>query len=176
MDFSWRFDLWYTRLPASPREEGEVRRLVVRPAHGERLSPEWIEVSPERGIHGDRWPDDPRRAPGNQISLINVHVIESLAEGASEPTILSGDNLQVDLDLSEDNLPVGARLLVGTAILEVSPMPHRPCRHFVARFGATAAKKVARANRRGKRGRGVLCQIVQAGRIRAGDRIRVARN
>jgi hypothetical protein len=174
VDLSFRFDWWYERLPASPRDEGKVVRCVLRPAHDRRETPESIRVSPERGVELDRWDTDPLRRPGNQVSLINVHVLRSLA-GGEERMALSGDNLQVDLDLSEANLPVGTRLSIGGALLEVSPDPHRPCRKFHQRYGASAVKKVVRANQRGRRGRGLLATVLRAGEIRAGDAIGVER-
>lgn len=174
MDLSFRFDLWYALLPSSPKDEGKVVRCVIRPAHDRRETPESIRVSPERGVELDRWDSDPQRRPGNQVSLVNVHVLRSLA-GGEERMALSGDNLQVDLDLTEQNLPVGTRLSIGSALLEVSADPHRPCKKFHERFGASAVKKVVRANKRGRRGRGLLATVLQAGEIRAGDAIRVER-
>jgi MOSC domain-containing protein YiiM len=122
------------------------------------------------------------------VSLINVHVLRTLVAEAPRSTAagadpesellergaLSGDNLQVDLAVDEASLPEGSLLEVGTAVLRVSPVVHRPCAHFVDRLGATAAKKVARGLRTGRRGRGVLCEVVRAGEVRVGDRIRVA--
>ena len=174
MDLSFRFDLWYARLRKSPKDEGKVVRCVVRPAHDRRETPDSIRVSPERGVEQDRWDADPHRRPGNQVSLINVHLLRSLA-GGEERMALSGDNLQVDLDLTEANLPVGTRLSIGSALLEVSADPHRPCRKFHERYGASAVKKVVRANQRGRRGRGLLATVVRAGEIRAGDAILVER-
>ena len=173
LDFSFRFDKWFEGLPQSPRDRGTVRRCVLRPAPGERLTPDAIELRPGHGAVGDAW-NDKHENTENEISLINVHVVESLA-GDPARAALSGDNLQVDLDLSERNLPVGTRLAIGAAVLVVSPQPHRPCAQFVERFGATAAKRVARANRRGRRGRGVLCTIERGGTIRNGDEISVQR-
>ena len=49
------------------------------------------------------------------------------------------------------------------------------CKQFHARFGMSGAQKVARANRQGKRGRGVLVRIVRGGTIRVGDVIHVKR-
>lgn len=175
MDLSFRFDRWLNALPASPRDEGVVHRLVVRPTNGARATPETIAVSAAGGIAGDRWASSEHRQPGNQVSLINVHVLRGVAEGDERRMPLSGDNLQVDLDLSQENLPVGTRLEIGSAVLEISPVPHRPCMTFRSHFGATGAKKVARADRLGRRGRGVLCQVVADGEIRRGDRIRVQR-
>jgi MOSC domain-containing protein YiiM len=175
LDLSFRFDRWFEALPPSPADRGRVCRCVVRTGPGLRATPDAIEVVAGAGVVGDSWGRHRHDEPGNAVALINVHVIRSLAEGDESKTPLSGDNLQVDLDLSEANLPVGTTLRIGSAELCVSPTPHRPCRHFVERFGATAAKKVARATRLGRRGRGVLCVVVRSGTIRAGDEIEVER-
>ena len=177
MDLSFRFDLWWALLPKSPRERGQVADLVLRPPgyqQGARRVVEELELDPERGAIGDKWETDPEGQPEAQIALINVHVIRSLARGHSDAS-MSGDNLHVDLDLTEANLPPGTRLDVGQAQLEVSSMPHRPCASFASRFGASGAKKVARADRRGRRGRGVLCTVVRGGVVRVGDEIVVRR-
>lgn len=153
--------------------------LVVRPVGSEggaRELVETVEVVPERGIVGDRWSDSPYATPGNEVSLVNVHMLSAIGGGDMDRMVLSGDNLQVDLDLSRENLPVGTRLLVGTAVLEVGEVEHQPCLLFVERFGVKATKRVARANRLGLRGRGVLCHVRTGGRIDVGDAIRVERS
>lgn len=172
-DFSFRFDSWFEALPASPRDVGVVSRCVLRKGPGVRETPDAIELVPGRGVLGDGWSDRSHPRPGNEVSMINVHVIRSFADDDRTP--LCGDNLHVDLDLSEANLPVGTLLEIGSALVRISDQPHRPCKHFVERFGAAAAKKVARANRMGRRGRGVLCTIERAGTVRVGDAIRVQR-
>jgi MOSC domain-containing protein YiiM len=174
VDFSFRFDRWFERLTASPFDVGLVERCVVRPSRGVRLTPTEIRLTPEGGIEGDRWIHDEHRRPGNQVSLMNVHVLRSIA-GDESRMPLAGDNLLVDLDLSEENLPPGTRLEIGDAELMISNDPHRPCRHFHERFGAKNVKRVVRANRVGRRGRGVLAQVVKAGTIRVGDKIHVRR-
>lgn len=175
LDLSFRFDAWFDSLPASPRDRGRVQRVVLRTGPGQRAAPGKIHVESGKGARGDSWQRHKFSEPGNEVAIINVHVIRSLADGDEAKMLLAGDQIHADLDLSEDNLPVGTRLKVGGAVLRVSELPHRPCKHFVERFGATAAKRVARANRRGKRGRGVLCAIVQDGEIRDGDEIVVER-
>ena len=175
MDLSFRFDWWYRGLPKSPRDLGRVVRCVLRPRGGERLAPDVIQVDVEQGVVGDRWASDPHKKPGNQVSLMNVHVLDSLCDGDVARSHMAGDNLHVDLDVTERNLPVGSTLTIGEVVLEVSSEPHRPCKSFVARFGATGAKKVARANRVGKRGRGVLTRVLHGGSIRVGDAIHVRR-
>lgn len=171
MDLSFRFDRWIERLPSSPRGRGRVVRCVLRTGPGRRATPEQVTVEPGRGVLGDHWGRYGYDVPGNEVSLVNVHVLGALAGGDQAAMALSGDNFQVDLDLSEAALPVGAELALGGAILRVSPLPHRPCRKFVQRFGPLAAKRVARANRLGLRGRGVLCEVLSGGAVRAGDEI-----
>lgn len=175
LDFSWRFDGWFESLPKSPAERGRVERCVVRTGRGLRATPPSIELVEGRGVVGDSWQTHPHSSALNQVSLINVHVLRSLCDGDEARMPLSGDNLHVDLDLSEANLPPGTLLGIGSALLRVSTMPHRPCKSFAARYGVTAVKKVARAQRIGRRGRGVLCEVVQSGRIAVGDAILVQR-
>jgi MOSC domain-containing protein YiiM len=174
-DLSWRFDAWFAALPQSPKDRGSVAGLVLRTGPGLRATPDSVELVAGQGVVGDAWSAHPHGLPGNEVALMNVHVLRAVSEGDESRMALSGDNLQVDLDLSEENLPVGTLLDVGSAQLRISELPHRPCKHFVERFGATAAKRVARANRVGRRGRGVLCTIVRAGRVSRGDLIVVVR-
>ena len=178
MDFSFRHDLWWRRLRKSPTDTVRVARLVVRTAgagEGVRQTPATIHVVPGEGVVGDSFARNPNAPPDAQVSLINVHVIVSLTKGDRERTPLSGDNLHVDLDLSEENLPVGTRLYAGSAVLEVTAEPHRPCWSFADRFGVLAARRVARANRMGRRGRGVMCRVVEEGDIALEDSITVQR-
>jgi MOSC domain-containing protein YiiM len=171
IDLSWRFDRWFDALPRSPKDRGTVHGLVLRTGPGLRATPDEVLLVPGRGAVGDAWPSHPHREAGNELALMNVHVLRAVCEGDESRMALSGDNLQVDLDLSEENLPPGTLLQVGTALLRVSATPHRPCKKFVERFGSTAAKRIARANRLGRRGRGVLCTIEREGRVRRGDPI-----
>ena len=178
MDLTFRYDFWYLGLPASPKDVGSLRGIVIRPPElgsGGRKILERVRLTPEAGLEGDRWATDDEKLGRDQVSLINVHVLESLAGRDPQKKAQSGDNLHVDLDLTEENLPAGTRLELGGAVLEVSEQPHVPCRLFHERYGASGVKKVARANRRGRRGRGVLCMVVQAGEISVGDEVRVIR-
>jgi MOSC domain-containing protein YiiM len=175
VDFSWRFDGWFKRLPTSPTDVGEVCALVIRPREGERGTPDSIELTTEGGISGDRWINDEHSRPTNQVSMINVHLLRTIVEGEEERMALSGDNLQVDLNLTAENLPPGTLLNIGTAVLVITDDPHRPCKRFIERFGLTNTKRVSRADRIGRRGRGVLCQILQGGTITKGDVIFVKR-
>jgi len=178
MDLSWRYDFWWSHLPASPKDVGALRGIVLRTpgaGTGAREIVESVKVSVTGGLEGDRWSVDEQRTEADQVALINVHVLGSVAGDDPERRALSGDNLHVDLDLTEANLPVGTRLAIGSAILEVSPQAHQPCGKFHDRYGVSAVKKVLRANRKGRRGRGVLCLVRRDGELRVGDEIRVER-
>ncbi|MFT7668047.1 MAG: MOSC domain-containing protein YiiM [Planctomycetota bacterium] len=158
MALSARFDLWYMRLNKSPKDNGRICGLVMRPpegGHGARKIALTAEFSPESGMHGDRWATEERQEIDNQVTLINIHVIASLAKDP-ERYALCGDNLQVDLGLTEANLPAGFKLEIGSVVLEVSAQPHLPCKHFYHCFGASAVKKVVRANRKSRRGRDAI--------------------
>jgi MOSC domain-containing protein YiiM len=87
----------------------------------------------------------------------------------------AGDQLYVDLDISEASLPAGTRLLVGTAVVEVSEEPHTGCVKFVERFGKDAARMVNSPAGRALRLRGLNAVIVQGGTVRLGDVVRVVR-
>jgi len=175
MDLSFRHDLWLARLPKSPATLGRLELIVLRPRGGERVEPNEARLSIERGLHGDRWELDPDREPGAQISLMNVHVLRAIAESDAQRFAAAGDNFVVDLDLSEKNLPVGSLLTIGEVVLQITPDPHRPCASFVERYGALAAKRVARGNRKGARTRGVLARVVVPGEVRVGASVHVKR-
>jgi len=129
-------DPWFDALPRSPKERGSVQGLVLRTGRGVRETPDELELVQGQGVLGDTWKSHPRAQPGNEVSLINVHVLRAVSLDDAARMSLSGDNLHVDLDLGEANLPVGTRLQIGSAVLSVSALPHRPCGHFVERFGA----------------------------------------
>ena len=67
---------------------------------------------------------------------MNVRVAELIA-GDGVPLDAPGDNFLVDLDLSEEALPVGAHLRLGSALLEVSPRRTRAARSFASASGST---------------------------------------
>ena len=72
------------------------------------------------------------------------------------------------MDLSKANLPAGTRLSIGSAVLEVSPLPHTGCHKFVARFGVDAMKFVNSVVGKEMCLRGINAKVVQAGVVRLG--------
>lgn len=163
---------------ASPGDEGVVKMIVRRPGVGEREVVESGELDLAEGLVGDNWrlrgsrqTEDGKAHPEMQLNLMNSRVI-ALVAGSRDRWPLAGDQLFVDLDLSKENLPAGTRLAMGSAIVEVTSVPHLGCRKFVARFGLEAMKFVN--SRRGKKLclRGINAKVVQPGRVSTGDRVR----
>ena len=89
------------QLPEPPIEEGQVTGLVIRPQRGKRLVVDQLELSPEGGIHGDRWGKRSHSNRNRQVSAIRSDVLNCLA-GETAPE-LSGDNLHLTIDLSAAN-------------------------------------------------------------------------
>ena len=87
------------------------------------------------------------------------------------PLDAPGDNFLVDLDLSDEALPVGTRLRLGEALLEVSPAPHTGCKTFRERFGLEALTWVN--DNRDRRLRGMNCRVLEAGAVAVGDPVAV---
>jgi MOSC domain-containing protein YiiM len=103
---------------------------------------------------------------------MNARLLRLIAEVERMP--LAGDNLVVDLDLAAANLPVGQRLVVGEAVLEVTDLAHTGCDKFSERFGRDAVLFVNAAKRRELRLRGCYARVVKAGSVQAGAVIRKA--
>ena len=161
------------RILESPALEGTVELVVRRPAEGEREVLEEGVLDLEHGLVGDDWrARNGRRGrdidPNTQITLMNARVI-SLVAGSRERWALAGDQLYVDLDLRPENLPPGARLQVGSAVLEVTAMPHTGCAKFTERFGSAATRFVNSKAGRALRLRGMNARVVEPGTVRPGD-------
>jgi MOSC domain-containing protein YiiM len=152
---------------------------VVRPAVGERRLVDEIELDPERGAVGDRWSASKSRHtpdgtphPDQQLTLMGTRAAAAIAERERWP--LAGDQLYVDLDLSQTSLPIGTRLVLGEALIEISTLPHLGCAKFSERFGSDATKWVNGDVGKALRLRGVNAKIVRGGAVRRSDVIRRA--
>ena len=159
----------------SPSDQGLLKMIVRRPKIDEREIVNEAELNLEVGLVGDTWKTRGSKATPDgsaniqaQITLMNMRAISLLAQDESR-WALAGDQLFVDFDLSEANLPAGTRIAIGSTILEVSATPHTGCAKFSERFGKDALKFVNSPEGKQLHLRGINARMVQAGEIRVGD-------
>ena len=162
---------------AAPKDGGELVLIAARPRPAERELPTEARLDLVQGLVGDNWRvRGSRHTPDGsaildmQITVMNARVAALVA--GEENMALAGDQLYVDLDLSHDNLPIGSRLAIGEAVLEVTAPPHTGCKKFVARFGEDAMRFVNSREGRAHRLRGMNTRVVVPGNVRVGDRCR----
>ncbi len=156
----------------SPKDGGVLELIVSRPEPGARNVLDHGQLDPVAGLINDSWgvratePD-----PAAQLTVMNARAIALIAQHRARWP-LAGDQLYVDLDLADENLPAGTQLEIGDAVIEVSAKPHLGCGKFVQRFGVDAMKFVNSPLGRQLHLRGINARVVRAGAVRVGDRAR----
>ncbi len=106
-----------------------------------------------------------------QLNVMSARAAALIA-GERERWGLAGDQLYLDLDISEANLPPGTRVEIGTAVIEFTEQPHTGCAKFAARFGEDALRFVNSPDGRALRLRGANAKVVTPGVVRHGDPVR----
>lgn len=159
----------------SPPDGGVLELIVRRPGENAREVLEEGVLDLEVGLVGDTWAirassrtKDGSAHPDMQLNVMNSRVIALVAQ-ERERWPLAGDQLYLDLDLSAENLPPGTRLVLGSAVLEITAQPHTGCQKFVDRFGRDAVLFVNSPAGRELRLRGLNAKVVRPGAIRVGD-------
>jgi MOSC domain-containing protein YiiM len=162
----------------SPRDNGTLMMIVRRPNVDGREVLNEGQLDPAEGLVGDTWKarESGRTPDGSvdtdtQITVMNARTVALLAQD-KERWSLAGDQLYIDMDLSTDNLPPGTRLALGSAVIEVSAVPHTGCKKFSSRFGMEAMKFVNSPEGKQLHLRGINARVVKAGTIRVGDAVR----
>jgi hypothetical protein len=162
-------------LAASPQDDGRLEMIVSRPDTEERLVMDRADLDCVYGLVGDNWlsrgsalTPDGSAHPDMQVTIMNSRVIQAITQDRSLWP-LAGDQLFVDLDLSFDNLPPGRRLAIGTAVLEITTVPHTGCDKFTARFGHDAVSFVNSPEGRRMRRRGLNARVLRPGTVSVGD-------
>lgn len=161
----------------SSKNGGALEMIVRRPDVDQREELEEGELSPELGLVGDNWKTrgssrtkDGFGHPDMQLNVMNSRAIALIAV-TRDRWKLAGDQLYVDLDLSDENLGPGSRLRIGEAEIEITEIPHNGCRKFADRFGVESVKFVNSPEGKKLHLRGVNAKVVVPGRIRRGDRV-----
>lgn len=162
----------------SPKNEGEVKMIVSRPKKNEREVLNVGTLDLELGLVGDNWKTrgssrttDGFGHPLMQLNLMNSRTIELLAQ-TKDRWQLAGDQFFVDFDLSEENIPPGTQLQIGTAIIERTEIPHLGCKKFVERFGMDAMKFVNSKQGKLLNLRGVNAKVITPGIVKTNDQIK----
>ena len=162
----------------APKDEGVLELIVRRPKVDAREVLEEAELSLIEGLVGDSWSmrgsirtADGSPHPEMQINIMNSRVTALVAQ-AKDRWALAGDQLYIDMDLSAENLPGGTRLALGSAVIEISALPHTGCKKFVSRFGLDAMKFVNSALGKELHLRGVNAKVLRGGVIKVGDVVR----
>jgi hypothetical protein len=161
----------------SPKNEGVLEMIVVRPDVDQREVLNEGELSIHEGLQGDNWlrrgsgrTHDGSAHPDMQLNIMNSRVIDLVSQDRSRWS-LAGDQLYIDLDLSDQNLPAGTRLKIGKAIVEVTDQEHMGCKKFMQRFGLAAMQFVNSDEGRKLHLRGINAKVITEGRIHTGDKV-----
>jgi hypothetical protein len=161
---------------AAPSDLGRLELIVRRTDYDQREVPAEGRLDPAAGLVGDNWAlrppwstSDGSLDPETQLNVMSARVVALVAVDP-ERRALAGDQLYLDLDLSEANLPAGTQIAIGEAVIEVTPKPHTGCAKFSKRFGVDAMRFVNA--HRDLRLRGLNAKVVTAGTIRVGDAVR----
>lgn len=158
----------------APKDAGPIEMIVRRPAEGDREVVESAVLTTAEGLLGDNWVErvDENGDPyfPAQLTLMNARVADAVAV-TRERWPLAGDQVYVDMDISHDNLPPGARIRLGDAIVEISDVPHTGCNKFSGRFGAEALRFANVGVGRDNRFRGVNAFVVEGGSFSVGDKV-----
>jgi hypothetical protein len=162
----------------APPERGVLELIVRRPRGGERELLPVGQLDLRKGLVGDNWSTrgspltaDGLANPDAQVTVMSARAV-ALVAVERERWPLAGDQLFIDLDLSQDNLPAGTQLALGSAVIEVTGQPHTGCKKFLSRFGPHAMKFVSSPVGRRLQLRGINTRVVQPGVIRVGDAVR----
>ena len=162
----------------APEENGTLKMIVSRPDVDKREVLYEGKLDVHLGLMGDTWnvrvsshSKDGKPNLYAQITVMNARATVLLAQ-TEDRWALAGDQLYVDFDLSEDNIPPGTRLAIGSAILEVSAQPHSGCKKFSDRFGVEAMKFVNSPEGKRLHLRGINTKVIRPGVIHVGDTVR----
>jgi hypothetical protein len=170
-----------TALPsvlAAPRDGGMTRLLCSRPGPNVRTFPQSLTFTRATGVaddfeHARPWLTLPDGSPDprNQVSIMSWQVLQ-LVWRDRDRVPHPGDNIAVDMNLTEDNLPEGTLLQAGTAVLRISDEPNDGCVKWKVRCGRAAYDWITHPDHLPLRLRGLYCSVEQDGVMHLGDSLR----
>lgn len=162
---------------AAPYDGAVIEQLCFRPDFGERTYVDKLTVTAQGGVQGCRWSHSPWLTnqdgsgdPCIQVSILQKQVLDLVyAPDGDAPH--PGDTMIADMNLSEENLPVGTLIQAGSAVLEVGGHFNNACVKWKVRYGNDALEWVREAENVKYRLRGVLCKVHTDGVIENGGKL-----
>ena len=159
----------------SPNDNTFLDMIVCRPSEGDRKILQEGFLDKGKGLIGDNWIDrgssktpDGCSHPDMQLNIMNSRSIALIAQQKNRWP-LAGDQLFIDINLSDKNITRGTRLSLGDAVIEVTAIPHNGCKKFTDRFGIDAVKFVNSPIGKELHLRGINAKIIKSGKIKVGD-------
>jgi len=159
----------------SPTDNCILEMIVIRPDVDQRkiLLEGYLDI--EKGLIGDNWSTKGNSKttnggphPDMQLNIMNSRCISHIAKN-KDRWPLAGDQLFIDMNLSDENLPPGTQLSIGEATIEITAIPHKGCKKFTQRFGMDAVKFVNSPVGKKLHLRGVNAKVVKSGKINTRD-------
>ena len=170
-------DLALPDVLAAPKTDAKVELLCRRPDRNQRDFTELLTLTEAGGIEGDYemkkpWLTLPDGSPDPriQVSILPKRVLD-LVWRDRENVTFPGDTIIADLDVTLENMPVGTRLKLGDALVEVSDVWNEGCAKWKVRMGREAYDWTSAPEHEALRLRGIYCLIVGDGTVRLGDTI-----
>lgn len=162
----------------APKDGAPITCLCLRPERNQRQQVDEITLTVDQGTPGERWLTQPWLTledgspdPRIQVSVLSKRVMD-LVWTDRENVVHPGDPIVADMDLSEDNLPVGTKLQAGTAVIEVTDAFNEGCVKWKTRYGRDAKDWIILPENLPLRIRGILCKVVQDGVVTINDRLK----
>jgi hypothetical protein len=160
-----------SELPDAPMDKGTVDLLVAGGADFSRILPATVELTTARGMPNDRFELQDKYGSEYQLATTRTDYATVIANG--QALELHGDNLFLNLELSSKNLPLGSRVRVGRALLEVTPQAHNGCKKWVQRFGLAPMRLNLAPHFKHQHLRGIYFRVIEDGVVAVGDTVEV---
>ena len=157
----------------SPKDNGELALIVRRPQSNEREVLEIGELDPTlRSGRRQLVRARQRRRPGHAAQ--HHECAGGRAGGQRHGSPCPGRRPTLHRHRPERRriCRPAAGLAIGSAVVEVTAVPHTGCKKFAQRFGVDAVKFVNTGVGKELHLRGINARVVQAGTIQAGDVVR----
>lgn len=164
---------------AAPKDRGAIHLFCARPKPNARTFPKNLTLTRASGVVGDFEMSRPRLElpdgspdPRIQVSIMPWQVLQ-LAWRDRDRVAHQGDNIAVDMNLTEANPPLGTLLSLGTPVMRVSDVPNDGCVKCKVRCGRVAYDWITAPANLPLRLRGLFCSVEQDGMVELGDTLTV---